>query len=376
MFADEPTGNLDSTTGGEILELLRDSVTTLGQTTVMVTHDAHAAAIADRVLFLADGADREGPPPVVRTRGDRGDGGGDGTMIGVTFRGLSARRSGRFLTALAVVIGVSMVSGTYVLTDTFQKAFDSIFTESYAGTDAIVSGRQVLDFSASGRAQVPASLLDEIKELPEVDAATGGLFDLQSNSNPAQLVDADGKKIGGAGGPTFGVGLDPSDERFTPLRLVDGAWAQGSDEVVIDANTASEHGFAVGDTIGVAALGPVERYEITGVARFGSVDSIGAATFAVFDVQTAQALFQKDGQFDSISVAAKDGVSPEELVRALQPIVPATAEVKTGAAQAAADSADTNGDLAILTYMLLGFGGVALFVGAFVIVNTMSITVA
>jgi putative ABC transport system ATP-binding protein len=55
MFADEPTGNLDSTTGGEILAMLRDSVDTLGQTTVMVTHDAHAAAIADRILFLADG---------------------------------------------------------------------------------------------------------------------------------------------------------------------------------------------------------------------------------------------------------------------------------------------------------------------------------
>jgi putative ABC transport system ATP-binding protein len=55
MFADEPTGNLDSTTSGEILALLRKSVDTLGQTTVMVTHDAHAAAIADRVLFLADG---------------------------------------------------------------------------------------------------------------------------------------------------------------------------------------------------------------------------------------------------------------------------------------------------------------------------------
>ena len=55
MFADEPTGNLDSRTSGEILELLRDSVDAFGQTTVMVTHDAHAAAIADRVLFLADG---------------------------------------------------------------------------------------------------------------------------------------------------------------------------------------------------------------------------------------------------------------------------------------------------------------------------------
>ncbi len=55
MFADEPTGNLDSTTSGEILALLRDSVTNYGQTTVMVTHDAQAAAIADRILFLADG---------------------------------------------------------------------------------------------------------------------------------------------------------------------------------------------------------------------------------------------------------------------------------------------------------------------------------
>ncbi len=55
MFADEPTGNLDSRTSGEILDLLRDSVSSYGQTTVMVTHDAHAAAIADRILFLADG---------------------------------------------------------------------------------------------------------------------------------------------------------------------------------------------------------------------------------------------------------------------------------------------------------------------------------
>jgi putative ABC transport system ATP-binding protein len=55
LFADEPTGNLDSKTGGEILDLLRHSVTTYGQTTVMVTHEARAAAIADRILFLADG---------------------------------------------------------------------------------------------------------------------------------------------------------------------------------------------------------------------------------------------------------------------------------------------------------------------------------
>jgi putative ABC transport system ATP-binding protein len=55
LFADEPTGNLDSRTSAEVLGLLRDAVTAYGQTTVMVTHDPHAAAAADRVLFLADG---------------------------------------------------------------------------------------------------------------------------------------------------------------------------------------------------------------------------------------------------------------------------------------------------------------------------------
>jgi len=298
-------------------------------------------------------------------------------MIGVTLRGLAGRKIRGLLTALAVVIGVAMVSGTYVLTDTFQKAFDSIFEESYAGTDAVVSGKQLLDFSTSGRAPVPEGVLDEIRALPEVEAASGGIFDLQSNSNPAQLVGANGKKIGGAGGsPTFGVGLDSSELRFTPLALSEGEWAHGSDEVVIDANTASDNGYAVGDTIGVAALGPVERYEITGIARFGSVDSLGGATFAVFDLSTAQTLFQKEAHFDSISVAANADVSPDELVQKLEPLVPPTAEVKTGSAQASKDAEGTNEGIAFVTYFLLGFGGIALFVGAFVIFNTLSITVA
>jgi putative ABC transport system permease protein len=298
-------------------------------------------------------------------------------MMGVTLRGIAGRKIRAILTALAVVIGVSMISGTYVLTDTFQKAFDKVFDESYVGTDAVVSGRQLLEFSSSGRAPVPESVLAEIEARPEVEAAAGGILDLQSNSNPAQLVGADGKKIGGSGGaPTFGVGLDSSELQFSPLSLAEGIWARGADQVVIDANTANDSGYAVGDTIGVATLGPVKQYEITGIARFGSLDSLGGATFAVFDVPTAQALFQKEGHFDSISVAAKEGVTPEELVAALTPLVPSTAEVQTGSQQAAADAESTNEGIAIITYILLGFGGIALFVGAFVIFNTLSITVA
>jgi putative ABC transport system permease protein len=298
-------------------------------------------------------------------------------MIGVTIRGLLGRKVRGILTALAVVIGVSMISGSYVLTDTFKKAFDKVFDESYVGTDAVVSGKQLLEFSSSGRAPVPESVLTEVRALPEVGAATGGILDLQSNSNPAQLVGTDGKKIGGAGGsPTLGVGLDPSQLRFSPLALSAGQWADGPEQVVIDANTASDSGYGIGDRIGVAALGPVQQYEITGIANFGSLDSLGGATFAVFDVPTAQALFQKEGHFDSISVAAREGTTPEQLVQALEPLVPATAEVQTGAAQASADAESTNEGIAFITYVLLGFGGVALFVGAFVIFNTLSITVA
>ena len=121
-------------------------------------------------------------------------------MTGVTLRGLFGRKIRSLLTAFAVILGVAMISGTYVLTDNFPKAFESIFTKSYVGTDAVVSGKQLLEFSSSGRAPVDATVLDEIRALPDVAEAAGGIFDLQSNSNPAQLVDADGKKIGGSGG--------------------------------------------------------------------------------------------------------------------------------------------------------------------------------
>ena len=80
-------------------------------------------------------------------------------MIKVALKGLAGRKVRALLTALAVVIGVSMVSGTFVLTDTMQKAFDGIFDESYEGTDAVVNGKQLVEFSTGGRATVPDSLL-------------------------------------------------------------------------------------------------------------------------------------------------------------------------------------------------------------------------
>jgi putative ABC transport system permease protein len=298
-------------------------------------------------------------------------------MTAVALKGLFARKVRAVLTALAIVFGVAMVSGSFIFADTISKGFDAVFGDTYEGTDAVVSGRKLVDFSASGRATVPANLLAKVRRLPSVETAAGAIVDIQDNSDPAKLIDRDGKVIGTGGqGPTYGMGLDASQTRFTPIKLTAGDWASGPKEVVIERSVAEKHGFALGDSIGVAAAGAVKRYRVAGLSRYGSVDSLGNSTFAVFDVPTAQALYRKQGRFDSISVAARDGVSAEQLVRDIQPLLPGTAEVKTGAEQSAADSKEAREGIALLRSFLLGFGGIALFVGAFVIFNSLSITVA
>src|SRR3954451_114470 len=102
-------------------------------------------------------------------------------MIAVPLKGLAARKVRALLTAFAVVIGVAMVSGTFVLTDTIQKAFDGIFTSSYEQTDAVIAGKEIVKGSQSGAATVPESLLARIKALPEVAAAGGTIAPIASN---------------------------------------------------------------------------------------------------------------------------------------------------------------------------------------------------
>jgi putative ABC transport system permease protein len=296
-------------------------------------------------------------------------------MIGVALKGLAARKVRALLTALAVVIGVSMVSGTYILTDTMQKAFDGIFESSYAQTDAVISGEEIVAGSTSGSATVPASLLGQVRELPEVEAAGGTIA--ADESNKSEVIGKDGKVIGGAGGaPTFGLAYDTAQPQFSPLELQSGAWAKGASQVVVDAGTADKGTLAVGDTVKVATLGVTKPYEVTGIATFGDVDSLGGATMAIFDVPTAQALLHKEGVYDGISLQAKDGTSPAELVKSVEPLVPDSLQVVDAKAQAEADAKETNEGMSFIRYFFLGFGAIALFVGSFVIFNTLSITVA
>jgi putative ABC transport system permease protein len=295
-------------------------------------------------------------------------------MIAVALKGLAGRKVRALLTAFAVVIGVAMVSGTLVLTDTMQKAFDGIFTASYEQTDAVIAGKEIVKGSQSGAATVPEALLTKVRALPEVAAAGGTISPTESNE--AEIFGRDGKAMGSGGAPRFGLGIDASLPQFSPLKLKTGRWPEGPRQVALDAGTAASENFRVGDTVTVSALGAKRRYEVTGIASFGGVDSLGGATMAIWDLPTAQTVLHKQGRFDGISIAAKESTSPAALIRAVQPLVPASLEVKDAEQQAAADANETNVIVNVIRYFLLGFGAIALFVGAFVIFNTLSITVA
>ena len=259
-------------------------------------------------------------------------------MILVALKGLLQRKLRALLTAMAVVLGVAMVSGTFMLTDSIEEAFDSIFESSYAETDAVISGKPLVEHSSSGNPIVPAALLERVRALPGVDEAAGSIADLQNGSNVAQVLDPDGKVIGGAGAASLGLGIDPDAPRFNPLQLSDGDWPRGSGEVVLDAATAKSHDFAVGDRVGVVASGPRPALPRSRALRSTATSSRSAAPRSRSSTsQTAQRLFRKDG-YDSISVAGREGTTAAAVIEQIKPLLGPTTKVQTGAASAAADS--------------------------------------
>ncbi len=293
-------------------------------------------------------------------------------MTRFALRGLLARKLRTALTAIAIVLGVAMVCGTYVLTDSITQAFDSIFATTYRNTDAVVTGKRAFTGSNSGNGANPSfdeSLLPKVKALPDVGAALGGV------QGDAHLIGQNGKAIVFGGAPNIGFSVDPSQPQFNSLTLVKGSWP-GDGELVVDESTAGKKDLQVGQTIGVQSRGPVVKFEISGIAKYGAVSSIGGATLAGFDLRMAQSLFDKKGQLDQIRIAAKSGVSQKQLVAEVARILPKDAQVKTGDQQAASDASDTTDFLSFLQKVLLAFGLIALLVGAFVIANSLSITIA
>ena len=296
-------------------------------------------------------------------------------MIAVALKGLAGRKVRALLTAFAVVIGVSMVSGTFILTDTMQKTFDGLFAASYERDRRRHRGqadRREVDQRRG--ATVPASLLADVRALPEVEAAGGTVSPAEVNS--ADIIGRDGKAVAQE---SLGASIDAGQPALQPAPSSRPAtWPAGPGRSSIDAGTADEASTTRSATPSqVATPGKTASYRITGTASFGEVDSLGFGSIAVWDVATAQALLEREGRFDSISIAAKRRhvAGGARARRAAARPEHARGQGQRQAGRGGLGAASTRA-MSYIRYFLLGFGGIALFVGAFVIFNTLSITVA
>ena len=297
--------------------------TTYGQTTVMVTHDARAAAIADRILFLADGLIVQELGRSTRARDARGDGGGERRDDRRRAQGPAGRKLRTLLTALAIVLGVAMISGTYVLTDTIAEGVRRTSSPSRTkARDAVISGKKIVRVPTQRRAahRFRRAVLDDVRALPGVEAAAGGIS--IERLERRKLVDENGKAIGGGGGaPTFGVGIDRATRASIRSSSPRAGGPTGAGQVAIDARHGGQARLRRRRHDRRRRAGPRASSSRDHRHRRRSDRSTRSAArrIAIFDLPTAQGLFDKAGQLDGISVAAKDGVSPSELVEPDQP---------------------------------------------------------
>ncbi len=266
-----------------------------------------------------------------------------------------------------MILGVGLVAGTYVLTDTINRSFEDIFEAGNKGTDVSVVPHEEVELEEPPP-PFDAGLLEQVQGVDGVEEAVGTTFGLVS------LIGEDGEPLQTGGAPNFAASARP--DRFEAFEFVNGRPPENAGEVALDKLTSDREGLAVGDPLTVSGEGPARTYRISGVATFGEVESFGGASVAVFTPEEAQSITGKEGKFDEIVVAAEDGTSPAELKRRIDAVLPPVVDVRTGQEQAEVLSSDIAEDLGFIKTALLVFAGIALFVGGFTIFNTFSITVA
>ena len=229
------------------------------------------------------------------------------------------------------------------------------------------------DFGGGQRPNVPTSLLGIVEKTPSVAAAEGNV------QAAAQIVGSDGKAIGGGGPPTFGVGWDPNP-KINQFHIVDGTPPTADNQIAIDKHTADTGHLKVGEQVTVLTSRAPKRYQLVGIAKFGTVDSLAGASITLFTLPEAQRLANAVGQFSQISVVAKPGVSQTQVASDIQQTLAANNagqyEVITGKALTKETQDSVHKALGFITTALLVFAFVALIVGMFIIYNTFSIVVA
>ena len=248
-------------------------------------------------------------------------------MIRVALRGLAGRKLRATLTAFAIILGVAMVSGTYVLTDTIDKAFDNIFSETSRTAD-VVSGEDRLDL----RRRLGGHAAGRPKCAP-ADQGSSGCG--SRRREPSSTTRTDHPKKDGdreRRGPVLRLLDRPASPQFNPLKLVEGKWPTGPNEVVIDAAPRTSRATRSGTRSRSPPAGSLVRPRRARAVRRRSRDRLGAPS--------PSSRFRRHrpcstawGRYDTISVDGKEGVTQQALADEIKPILPPTAQVRTADAR-------------------------------------------
>ncbi|GAA0745134.1 ABC transporter permease [Dactylosporangium roseum] len=296
-------------------------------------------------------------------------------MLRATIKSLLSRKLRLTLSALAVVLGVMFVSGAFVLTDTLGRSFDSLFKSVFEGTDVSVTAKpKVTAAEFDGpetSANIPASVLDKVKAVPGVASATG-----IASADGARVVGKNGKVVTTFGPPRIGRNWTGTNDL---LQLREGHGPSADDEIAVNVTTAKAAGLKVGDEVGVLTLQPGKKtFKLVGIFGYsGNRDSLGGALEVSFTTPVAQELMLGEkGVYSSIDVKAAPGVTNERLRDDVAAALGADYLAKTGKQSQDETVKGVKEGLGFFNNILIGFAGVALFVGTFLILNTFSIIVA
>ncbi len=289
-------------------------------------------------------------------------------MNKLVLRGFAQRKVRALLTGIAIVLGVALMAGTYILTDTISNAFAEVFGSAYKDKAVVVTAKETLGHNSGSRTYpISEATLTRVRAVPGVAAASASI------STRATLLTASGKRISGAA-PSLVNALQPP--RFEAFTAAQGHLPNAEDEVAIDQATAQREHLELGQRLVIAGSAPARSYTISGIAKFAGSESFGGTSVALVVPAQAQYVAGEPGEYDGINVAADPGISPEQLAARVRAALPATLIVRTGAQEAANQTSELEEKLGFLRKFLLVFAYVALVVGAFIIFNTFSITVA
>ena len=295
-------------------------------------------------------------------------------MLKVSLRNLLVNKLRLLLTIAAVTVGVTFVSGTFVLSDTMVKAFDELYTGLTSGTDVVVKSKAAYDadIATTGGQLRPLDedIVATVGEVPGVEVAEGSVFGF------ALVLDKNGEPIQPGGAPTLGTSLSEDRGLAGAASFREGGTPSGAKEIALDARTAKKAGYELGDTVEVVLQDGRKAFTLVAIIGFGETDSLLGATMAGFDLPTAQRALGKVGVVDEVDVRAADGVSARELRNRIARELPDGVEALTGEQVASDGTAAVRDSLGIFTTVLLVFAGVSVVVGSFVIWNTFNVLVA